>query len=453
MASLREGMRVVTERFGAGMITRVTGSGALVLLDKMPARPIQLPMSELSAEDTEDALIEFIEPTRRELVKTARMTAYQQAARRSIEALRFGVVPSASVEELTVGFDELQDWVGKQLPTAGDSTARVCEVCGVFGSGKSHTMAAIRLIAQEAGFVIAHVEVNGADVSLSDPEGVLRQLLPTATGEDLESATPLLDLHVAAIENGYDQVCSALVGYDRVLANIGTIVALRRRNCLEQHAEDIDAFLSCSDALTTSQLQNQVYADIVQRGGNWRSDPFALKRLIGLATAERPSDFVCCLLAYTALAKRAGFKGMVITIDEFEVEYHLTYTKLERVKGLLRAMRDEMAGAEAPLAIFIATVGQEGHAGDAFVSMLVEASGGAEYDLEEWSPGMLRKLAENIHCLYETAYRLDAGFDKKQVSSVERLLDDDDVAESGHVRAFIKGYVASLDVQYGPGRG
>ena len=103
-----------------------------------------------------------------------------------------------------------------------------------------------------------------------------------------------------------------------------------------------------------------------------------------------------------------------------------------------------------PLTVFIASVGQEGHTGDAVVGTLVEATGGDEYSLEPWYKDLLIKLAGRIHDLYCTAYGLTVPFESKVVDYASESLDEDDLGGSGVVRAFIKQYVATLDVIHGP---
>jgi len=447
------GMRVISSRLGPGMVVKISNSSAVVALDKMPGLPVSLAFSALRPESPvvvdEPPAQESSEPTR--IQKRRPMAEDQVRARRSIEALRFGIVPFGSIRDLTVDFDELQGWVVEHLPHERDGFSHVSAVCGPFGSGKSHTMAAIRVIAAECGYVTAHVEVSGSDVSLSDPEGVLRQLWPTCSVAERESATPLLDLNLAAIANGKAQTSTALAEYERVLANLDAIGTLKRLDCLDPHVDDIEGFVGCSDALTANELQRRVYEDVQRHGGNWRSDPFTFKRLIGSSLSERPRDFVKCLLGYASLARRAGHKGLVVTIDEFEVEHNLSDTKWVRLTSLLETMEDQLGGEAAPLSIFIATVGQEGERGDPVVDNLVRVTGGDCYYLKGWSRDSMLELAKGIHRLYRQAYETETSFDRRLVDRTYEALDPDDLDGSGVVRAFIKHYVAVVDSIDGPG--
>lgn len=448
------GERVFTTRFGPGMIMKLTRTGALIALDRMPKMPLELPLSQLTSESGQayatDSLRTAAEGERRPKGTTA-ADAAQHNARTSVEALRFGIVPEASIREVTVGFDGLSRWVTAHLPHRRNGLSHVSQVCGSFGSGKSHTMAAIRLIAREEGYVTAHVEVNGNDVSLSDPEGVLRQLWPTSTAAEFESPHPMVDLNLRAIEKGRAQSDHALAAFDRVQSNLKTIATLHTLNCLDKNAEDVEGFLQCGNTHTASQLFSQLSADVVRHGGSSSFNSVPVKRLIGQKVDDRPSDFVNCLLGYAVLARRAGFQGLVITIDEFEVEYTLSEAKFERIQDLATAMRDELGGEKVPLTVFVATVGQEGHAGDEVVGSIVDATGGDEYSLQPWTRDSMRELSGKIHELYCRAYDIDKTTCDTMARQVEAALDDDDVESSGLVRAFIKHFVGALDAAHGPG--
>lgn len=467
------GLRVLTSRFGPGTVIRLTRLGAVVALDRMGRLEVDVPLDQITAaEDGSIAVATRPVPPAPAYtphsdaspapaaVAPPASTGLDEAqfrARRSVEALRFGIVPTHSIGDVTLGYDELKRWVGEQLPADARSRPKVSEVCGPFGAGKSHTMAAIRHIAAAQGFVTAHVEVDGNSVSLSDPASVLRQLWRTLSAPDLESPTPLVDLNLRAIDRGRAQAVSALAKFERVQSNLLTLATLKRSNCVDRHGEMMEILLSCGDEVTASDAKRAMLSD-ASAGAIWGGySEFVIepKRLIGLRTDDRPHDFVECLVGYSVLAKLAGFQGLVVTIDEFEVEAaSLTHTKIERLKGVISALATWFSGRgpqkTGPLSVFIATVGQEGHLGDTIVDILISNSGGAQHPLKAWSRAAHRQLAEKIFALYCRAYAIEGAFDARLATRIQESLDSSDVEGSGMIRAFIKRYVAELDTVHGP---
>src|SRR5690606_6763301 len=100
------------------------------------------------------------------------------------EALRFGLVPHAHLEELTIGIAQLDAWVTSRLPHTNGGAPKVSEVCGPFGTGKSHMMAVVRHAASKNNYLTARVEIDGQNVTLSDPERLLYALWSTLEGPD-----------------------------------------------------------------------------------------------------------------------------------------------------------------------------------------------------------------------------------------------------------------------------
>lgn len=467
------GLRVQTSRFGLGTVVRVTRLGAVIALDRMGRLEVEVPLDQLATIADSDAsgvkrgqaaapistpdtdASHALSTVGSSVRSTEDEAAFQ--ARCSVEALRFGIVPTHSIGEVTLGYDELERWVIEQLPTDARRRPSVSEVCGPFGTGKSHTMAAIRHIAAARGFVTAHVEVDGNSVSLSDPASVLRQLWRTLTAADLESPTPLVDLNVRAIERGRSQAATALARFDRVRSNLMTIATLKRSNCVDKYGEMMEVLLSCGDEVTASDAKRAIWSDASAAAiwGTYSDQVVEPKRLIGLRTDDRPDDFVECLVGYSVLAKQAGFQGLVVTIDEFEVETAtLTHHKVERLIGVINALATWFGGQgpqkAGPLSVFIATVGQEGHFGDTIVDTLISKSSGAKHPLKAWSRTAHRQLAERIFALYCRAYSIKGDFNTDLAARVQGSLNSVEVEGSGMIRAFIKRYMAELDVAYGP---
>src|SRR4051812_40179725 len=199
LGGLRAGTRVGTAHFGPGSVVKATKNGALVRLDGFGGMEIEVVAGELRRLDggvPEPEVVAEIP-----VAPVARLRG-DIVSRRAVEALRFGLVPQHAVEDLTLGFAELRDWTHANLPGALGDRPHVAAVTGPFGTGKSHTMAVIRHLAEREGYVTARVEVDGQTISLAKPETFLRQLWSTLSGPGFASATPVFDLYARAITAG-----------------------------------------------------------------------------------------------------------------------------------------------------------------------------------------------------------------------------------------------------------
>ncbi len=372
-------------------------------------------------------------------------------ALRALEALRFGLVPASMIDRLTIGFDEIEKWTKDRLPQGVDECATVSEVFGPFGSGKSHTMEAIRWIARREGYLTARIEVDGWTVTLSDPANFLNVLWPTLEGTDFRSETPLLDLYVKAMENGHRAPSVAPRGKDRIRVNYSTIRTLHRRDLVDKYGMDVEAVLSCSPDLTAAQLAGQLRCDPSLYRGDVRLVP-----IIGRSVEDRPYDFVEALVGIAIIAKMAGFKGLVVSIDEFEVE-HLGghWGRLEMViEVLAEYLKGGLDHPDAPLALFIATVGQDGHAGDSALDPLLE-SGTKPFECKQLDKADLLELGKRLVRFYASAYGLKNLSEKDMDDILDRVsgrfYDNPSIwASSGLTRAWAKFLVQFLDKLMGP---
>ncbi len=372
--------------------------------------------------------------------------------RQAMEALRFGLVPYAALDEMTLGYGHLHAWISSRLPETHNGTPQVSAVFGPFGAGKSHAMAVIRQVAERRGYLTARVEVDGQTVSLAEPEKLLHALWGTLRGETFTSATPLLDLYIAAANKWKSVPAVAPKGIDRTLHNFTVIKEAVRRDAIGDHGEALDAVLASSPTVSASAVNNQLRVAKVMRTGEMAT----MKRIIGSRVDERPYDFVEALAGHAIMAERAGHQGIVLTIDEFEVDQSLLApAKRQQLVRLLQVLSQYLKGntdhRAAPVALFFATVGEDGHTGDRVIEQLISDRPEARYNLHPWLPEEdLRDLAGKINRLYAAAYGLTEAIDSALVARVEADLDAMGSGDSGLIRAFIKRYVGALDVRYGP---
>jgi hypothetical protein len=280
--SLSRGDRVVVKKLGLGTVNQATFMSVEVDLD--------LGM-RVTVEHANVALVEPRKadvPPRSSDASTAPKTSISErsaGARRAIEALRFGVVPSLEIDVLTVDYDRIADWVRARLPTVS-STACFSLVTGPFGSGKSHAMAVVRHVAQRERYLTAAVEVDGVNVTLAKPDEMLRQMWTglSVPGKPSSIAEALLRLNLEAAEAG---ALRPEVGaeIERVADNYSTICTLRRSKEIDAVAYEIDGILSSSGEYTAANVQTI----ILSRTSLSRWD-VVIRPMIGRDTEARPAN-------------------------------------------------------------------------------------------------------------------------------------------------------------------
>lgn len=366
--------------------------------------------------------------------------------RKSIESLRFGLVPFYALEDLTVGLDEIQKWIESRLPGETSSRATVSEICGQYGTGKSHMMALIRQLAKKKNYVTAHVEINGKDVTLEDPDMLSTHLWKTVEAENLSSDTPVLDIYIRAIESGaMTSSISFIPRSHRISDNFHTIRMLRKKGVLDNFSYDYNCVLSCSNEITAAELYRKICADPSIRS---RIDRPRVTKLIGRSVMFRGREFANNLLGFAEICKLAGFNGLVITIDEFEVQRLVP--KWERVVDVISSLAKELKGGtsllSSPIGIFFAAVGLDGHVGDKIIDWLINECGGEFYPLKRFEKDACIELGNKIFRLYRDVYEIQADWNESIARKMYEKLENQD----GHVRAFIKNFIARLDKWHGP---
>ena len=379
------------------------------------------------------------------------------AERHVVDALRFGVVPRAGIEELTIGFEGLERYVVGRLPNATSLRPTYTEVVGAFGAGKSHTMAVVRHVAAARKFLVANVEIDGKAVTLSDPDTLLMQLLKTLRLPDGDQPAPALELHRACALNLSDEASEDLLGtFDRAWSNLETIRTAERHEALEDFAEGLEAVVAGSNEVQPTELKRQIERHLYQKGiYTWGGAVHvAPKRLVGRKVVERGPDFSSCLLAYAKMAHRAGYAGLVVTFDELEVEWALlAKAQFDRLVELVVALARALGGEDGqgcPLAVFTASV--PGGAGSVrtILDHLKEATGGARHELIGWTDAGLSQLTVRVCDLYERAYGDKTGDHSRVADVIRGQLASQDVHDARQVRSFIRALIAELDRMHGP---
>ena len=449
MGGVSPGSRVEDVTFGWGTVVRETRNGYLVAFDMLGGLELDRPRDSLAGFDGAALEAEAEGPVVRQRTPDGVDDASRRA-RLAVDALRFGVVPASHLSELTLGYDELVQWVEDNLPR-GDQPARAAAVYGSFGSGKSHTMAAIREIARDRGYLAMATEIDGTEISLAQPRELLASLLDHLTGSaDLNGAAPLLSLVQTAISNGRRPVASPRSPL--LQETISSIERLATTSRFDDLDDIIERLLGSEPTLSRTDFKASVrdaldWDDYVRL--TYDVD-YAPRPLISYSpVGQRPADFVAALIGYASIARNAGFEGLVVTIDELEVEDALsTASKWSKVIDFVATLRAELHSARSTfggLGLFFAAVGETDGLEDKVVSLIVDSNPREPHVLEPWGHAELLTLSRRIHDLYSVAHDVHAPYEETAAASLFRVIDGPD-----SIRAFIRGYVARLDVMYGP---
>jgi len=446
MEGLFRGARVkvkIGKAFVDGTVVDVRADTVIVAIDR-PSLTMKLNVETIVLSDKQPPMPKIDIPAARP-ADVGKSDAIQK--RKSLESLRFGLVPSHAIEEMTVGLETIKEWILNRLPGRSAHEATASEVCGHYGTGKSHTMALIRHVAKTENYVTAHVEINGKDVSLEDPEMLSSHLWNSLEADGLVSDTPLVDIYLKAIERGANCPDISASPIDKTKDNYNTLKLIRKRGVLDNLCYDYNSLLSCSNEITASELSKRVCSEpsII-----CNFDQPKVRKPIGRKVVERPHDFVESLVGAAIICKLAGFKGLVITIDEFEVQ-RLTL-RWDRVRDVILCLANYFKGTSdlpsSPLGVFFASVGSDGHFGDAIIDAMIKASGGECYALSKFGEKECLTIGKNIFGLYKGVHGGPPGYDESLAKKIHQMFQD----QEGHIRKFIKYFIASLDKRYGPPR-
>ena len=128
---------------------------------------------------------------------------------------------------------------------------------------------------------------------------------------------------------------------------------------------------------------------------------FSPRALVSYTPAEdRPYDFARALIGYATLAHHAGYRGLIVTVDELEVEDALmTASRRSKLIDFVVAMRAELGNRqplEGGLAIIFAAVGDGADVEDDVVRLIVDVTPGEPFDLRSWRRADLMVLSRRI---------------------------------------------------------
>jgi hypothetical protein len=253
-----------------------------------------------------------------------------------IQSLRSGVVPRVGLQHIQVGRnDELKSFI-KDLETIADGGSSFRLVIGDYGSGKTFFLSLVRSIALEKGLVTMTADLSPSK-RLYGNEGQARRLLAdlvtslsTRTKQDGNALTNVLEKFISIAQ---EKAETERVEISFVIKNM-----LNELNDFPNgHSFAFiiykywEAFDTGNDALKNCVLK-------------WLKGEYATKtdtmRDLGIRDFINDASFFNTLKLYSVLVKKAGYKGLLINLDEMVNLYkaaHGTSRKMnyEEILGIL----------------------------------------------------------------------------------------------------------------------
>ena len=275
--------------------------------------------------------------------------------REIVTALRQGTVPPRGLRLFATGLDALVDQVRSELSDAGQGRGGSKWLRGDYGSGKTFTARHLATVAREAGFATAEVQVSSTDTPLHKLETVYRRLI-----ERLETATEapsalrsIVDIWLYEIGDKVER----LRGLSET--DPGFDDACERQ--IEDDLAEISRSTPAFSAVLRAYYRAQAAGDHATAQGllGWLAgQPHTDRSLLksaGLRGAVDGQAALSFLRGLLSLLPRAGYKGLVVVLDEVETIQRIPSN--QRAKGLeaLRQLMDMLGDDRLPGMYLIVT--------------------------------------------------------------------------------------------------
>jgi hypothetical protein len=260
-----------------------------------------------------------------------------------IQSLRAGVTPRTGIQHIQVGRVREVEALLKDIEqiTAGGATFRL--IIGEFGSGKSFFLQLIRSIALEKGLVTIHADLS-PDRRLHATGGQARSLyaelmhnLSTRTKQDGNGLSSIIERFITEARKESDQS-----------GELVTDVIENRLNHLSDYVGGYDFANVISLYWRGVEDDNeQLKADAIR----WLRGEFSTKtdarKALGVRTIVDDSSFYDYLKLMSLFVRQAGYKGLLVNLDELVNLYKLSsqQARMSNYEQILRILNDCLQGS------------------------------------------------------------------------------------------------------------
>lgn len=259
-----------------------------------------------------------------------------------IQSLKAGVVPKLGLHHIQVGRAHEVSSLMKDIDRIADGGSAFRLVIGEYGSGKTFFLQLIRLIALEKGFVTIHADLS-PEKRLYSTGGQARKLyselmsnLATRTKPDGNALTSIVERFIG----------SALEESRAHETDVENIIS-KRLSALSDLVAGFD-FSSVINAYWRGYEEGneQMKSDAIR----WLRAEFSTKtdakKALNVRTIIDDAGFYSHLKLLSAFVQQAGYKGLLICLDEMVNLYKLANSKARQsnYEQILHILNDSLQG-------------------------------------------------------------------------------------------------------------
>ena len=272
------------------------------------------------------------------------------------ESLRKGLVPERGVEAFAQGIDRQRNEVHRQLELAANDEGTIKFLRGGYGCGKTFMARLAVLDAQAKGFATSFVVVSDNDLRFHRFDDVYRKVVTElGTASCPRGALgDVLDRWIGTIEEGLiaggaDENAEDFDGKVRRRLD-EDLMAATGGNAPQDFVRAIQAVFDLKQKGQVSEAGSLI--SWLSGSGNVGA---AAKRLAGVKGDIESRDALDYLRGVLAIVKAAGYKGLVIVIDEAETILRMRKDSRHKSLNGIRQIADAASSYHGLLWVFTGT--------------------------------------------------------------------------------------------------
>lgn len=315
-----QSMPIVTHpELGTGRLLRTHVGGYVWEVEFANGRRFRLPAREFSQEslDAQEAPVRA-----RPLVRLRKMPEMEQfTARQTIETLRFGIVPRADIETLTIGLETEQTSLVRALERTTTQGGDALCIMGDYGYGKSHFIEFAAARAKRENMLVMKASLDLQETPPGNARQIYIALVNNIHYPDDETDHTLRTLFQKALDapqvlREFESLCPR----DALMCPLMVALHVMRDSGSQRAYEEALNYIS----------GQKPQKDILH--------PFVDKLPNLYANGPMARQYTYLLTGISVLAKLCGYAGLAVLIDESELYSQLKNKQIERADEFFRAM-------------------------------------------------------------------------------------------------------------------